>query len=94
MSPRALLLVWLSLIVLVGVEVLAARLAGGGLLPVLVGLGMALVVLLTFMNLRAAPTLGIVFAAASLFWILVMMSLGSMDTATRHDIPVAARTEP
>lgn len=47
------------------------------------------VVALSFMRLRAGGALTTVFAVAGVFWLRVMMGLGSMDPATRTDIPVS-----
>ncbi|WP_428486429.1 hypothetical protein [Rhodopila sp.] len=94
MKPWLAVLVWLALLVLVGVEVLLARLpAVRGVVP-FVGIGAALLVALTFMRLGSSRGLVPVFALVAAFWLCIMLGLGSLDSFTRHDIPVGMRTEP
>lgn len=54
-----------------------------------VALIMVVIVAISFMRLPAAGGLAAVFAAAAVFWLCVMMGLGSMDAATRTDLPIA-----
>ena len=58
---------------------------------VLPGLALCMIVLvaLSFMRLRASGTLASVFALVGVFWVCVMIGLGSMDPATRTVIPVS-----
>ncbi len=94
MSPLATIVTWLGLVVLVGVELLLASFsATRGIVP-FVGIGMALLVALTFMRLGSSRGLVPVFALAGAFWLCVMLGLGSLDSFTRHDMPVSARTQP
>ncbi len=94
MSPGATLLTWLGLLVLVATElVLASFSVTRGIVP-FVGIGMALVVCLTFMRLGSSRGLVPVFALAGVFWLCVMLGLGSLDSFTRHDIPVGAQSQP
>ena len=80
------MLVWLLLLALLGAELLLARSgAGRGLVPI-VGVGMALIVALTFMRLGGSRGLVPIVALAGAFWLCVMLGLGSLDSATRHDM--------
>jgi len=56
-----------------------------------VALMMVTIVAMSFMRLPASGALAAVFAAAAVFWLCVMMGLGSMDPATRTGIPVTQR---
>jgi hypothetical protein len=55
---------------------------------------MVIIVSMTFMRLARAPDVASAFALAGVFWLAVLMGLGSLDPATRHDMPVAVRTVP
>ena len=35
-----------------------------------------------------------IFATAGVFWVCVLLLTGSLDLATRHDIPIAMQTAP
>ncbi len=94
MKARPVLIVWLLLMLLLGVELLAAWMPGGSFLAPFVGIGMAILVAMTFMGLPGTPGVGAIFAVAGIFWLCVLMGLGSLDSATRHDVPVSVRTEP
>ena len=87
-------LVWLALLAMVGVELLLARLPSVRAAVPFVGIGMALLVALTFMRLGSSRGLVPVFALAGAFWLCVMLGLGSLDSFTRHDMPATMRTEP
>ncbi len=81
-------LVWLVLLGLLALEVVAAYLpAIRGATP-FIGIGMAVLVALTFMRLGSSRGLVPLFALAGVFWIVVMLGLGSLDSFTRRDIPV------
>ncbi len=41
-----------------------------------------------FMRLPKAPTIAIGFAVAGMFWLIVLLGLGSMDALTRNWYPV------
>ena len=64
-----------------------------GLWAAVIGLAMATLVALTFMQLARMPGLPAAFALAAVFWLMILMGLGSMDPVTRHDIPVDSLTE-
>ena len=86
------LLVWLVLAFGVAAEILAAWLGWQGA-ATLLGVLLAVLVALTFMRLGSSAGLVPVFAVAGVFWLCVLLGLGSMDTLTRHDISVPQRTE-
>lgn len=88
MSGRAVLLVWGTLLLLLALQFgLAFTPVPRAVLPGL-AMGSVAIVAVSFMRLRAAGALAAVFAAAAVFWLCVMIGLGSMDPATRIDIPV------
>lgn len=80
-------LVWLVLLVLLLMEFAAAYLPSLRGAPPFIGIFMACVVAMTFMRpgSRGLPP---IFAIAGVFWLLVMLGLGGMDSFTRHDISV------
>ncbi len=57
-----------------------------------IGLGMAALVALTFMRLGKGRGLVPVFAVAGMFWLCVLLGLGTLDPFTRHDIPAGTLT--
>ena len=94
MSVGATIVTWFGLVVLLGIELLLASFSvTRGIVP-FVGIGMALLVSLTFMRLGSSRGLVPVFALAGTFWLCVMLGLGSLDSFTRHDIPVGAQSQP
>lgn len=88
MSGRAVLLVLGGLLALLGLQFGLAFTPVPRLLLEAIALLMVLTVSVSFMRLRAAGALAAVFAAAGVFWLCVMLGLGSMDPATRTDIPI------
>lgn len=58
-----------------------------GVVP-FVGIGMAVVVALTFMRLNSSKGLIPIFALAGVFWMLVMFGLGGLDSFTHHDLMI------
>lgn len=94
MSGRSVLVVGVALLALIALNVGLAFTAVPRILLPGIGVGMAVIVALTFMRLRAAGGLAAVFAAASVFWLCVMMGLGGMDPATRTTVPVGHGTGP
>jgi len=81
-----LLLLWVALLLLLGMEVLAAVLHAGwvafGLAPIMVALVAA-----GFMHVLQASQLSRVFASAGLFWLLILVGLGGVDFFARNDYP-------
>jgi len=89
--------VWLALGVLFAVE-LAGAFTGwghgfGGLLLVPAAV-MVLLVGFFFMRVRQAGRLARFFALAALFWLLVLLGLGSIDPMTRTVFPVTVTRYP
>ncbi len=91
-ATRRLFLAWLGLLVLLAVEVVASRLLRWSNITPFLGLTMAGLVAWFFMDVGEGPVLIRVFAYAAVFWLVVILGLGSMDALTRVDHPVAART--
>ena len=84
------LLTWIGLLLLLGMEFVAAYLpAVRGAAP-FVGIGMAVVVALTFMRLGGNRGLPAIFALAGVFWLFVILGLGGLDSFTRHDLAARA----
>lgn len=77
------------LLVLLGAELLVASTHANIMVAPAIGFGMAVVVALGFMRLISESALPRVFALAALFWLIVLIGMGSLDSATRHDIGVA-----
>ena len=83
---RHLLMCWLALL---GVGALECGIAfvpfAPSLRPLLLlpAIGMAALVALMFMGIRAAPAIARGFAMAALFWLTILLGLGMMDPLTR-----------
>lgn len=75
---------WLVLLVLFLVELAMAR-GGVGPYTPLVGLVMIAVVVVAFMRLPKGSALTKVFALAGVFWLCLLIGLGSFDFLTRAD---------
>jgi hypothetical protein len=88
MSAGAAVLVWLVLILMMGIEFAFGYVPALRATVPFIGIAMAALVALTFMRLASSRGLPPIFAMAAVFWICVMLGLGSMDPFTRHDIPV------
>ena len=88
--PR-LLLTWLALLLLGGIEFEASSLNIDRSLRPLVMLPAVLMVAavaVSFMEVGKGPTIVRGFAVAAIFWLIVLLALGSMDPLTRIDYPV------
>ena len=79
-------LVWAALVLLLGMEVLAAVLHAGwlayGLAPIMV-----LLVAGGFMHVLEGSQLTRIFAAAGVFWLAIMLGVGGVDFFARRDYP-------
>jgi hypothetical protein len=53
---------------------------------------MAMVVGISFMEVKKGPPLVRAFALAALFWLLILLALGSADPLTRRNYPVPKTT--
>ncbi len=87
---RPLLLGWLGLMVLLGVQMALAWLPLGAAhlyFALGISVAMATIVVWVFMELAKAPALARIFAYAGLFWVAVMVALGGADYATRTQNP-------
>jgi cytochrome c oxidase subunit 4 len=80
-------LAWLGLLLLLAAEAWIGRVLGWGNVALAIGIVMAGLVSFFFMDVGRGPGLIRVFAAAGLFWLLVLLGLGLMDPLTRHTIP-------
>ena len=83
---RPLLIGWLGLLALLGLQVgLAFLPLGQAHLYFALGVSaaMATIIAWIFMELASAPHLARIFAYAGLFWVMVLFSLGGSDYATR-----------
>ena len=84
---------WVALLLLLGVEVLAALLhvgwLGYGLAPVMIAL-----VAFRYMQIGRQSALTRIFALAGLFWLAVLLSLGSIDYIVRRDVEAPVVTVP
>ncbi len=81
--------IWLLLMLLLGIEFFTR-----GAAATAIGATMALIVALTYMRLARTRGVSPAFALATVFWLLVLFGLGSMDPATRSDIGVSIHSEP
>ena len=89
MTPGRTALIWGVLLVMLAAEVGLSFVTGAGGFVPLLGLSMAVLVALTFMRLGGSGRLAHVFALTGVFWLCVMLGLGSLDSFTRHDVPVS-----
>jgi hypothetical protein len=82
---------WLLLLLLGGIEIALSYLPlGRSLRPLLMipaGL-MIIAVAVGFMEIRRGSVLMRAFALGALFWLLILLGLGSADPLTRMDYPV------
>ena len=86
MRPLATVTVWFALLLLFGVELLFASIPALRGVPPFIGMAMAALVALTFMRLGSSRGLEPVFAVAGLFWLCIMIGLGTMDPFTRREV--------
>ncbi|WP_246376740.1 hypothetical protein [Gluconacetobacter aggeris] len=78
---------WGMLVLLLAAE-LAATWAGDGIAVCVVAVLMVLVIVLGFMQILRGPPLAIIFALGGLFWLTILLALGSLDSFTRTTVPV------
>lgn len=88
---RRLVFTWLSLLLLGALEVAASYLplarAWRPLIMIPALLMVALVATM-FMEVRKGPVIVRAFAVAAVFWLFVLLALGSVDPLTRKEHPV------
>jgi hypothetical protein len=88
---KRLLLAWLALLGLGALELGASFLPLSRSLRPLVmipGVLMLLVVLVAFMEVGRGPAIVRGFVVAALFWLILLLGLGSIDPLTRNDYRV------
>ena len=84
--PSALIGAWLGLLALLALTVTLAYAplgAGNGIVALTIGTIKAGLVAAIFMELRHRRDLTLAFAGAGLFWLGILLYLGSMDFLTR-----------
>ena len=94
---KRLLFTWMLLVALGGAELAASYFPlPRGLRPLIVipGVLMVLVVAVAFMDVKKGPVIVRAFAVAALFWLIVLLALGSVDplTRTNHEVSSAPTT--
>ena len=85
-SPKALFLVWATLLALLFMTWGAAQFNLGKwnmVVAMTIAVGKMLLVVLIFMHVRYGPRLIWIYAAAGFFWFFIMVSLGMSDYLTR-----------
>lgn len=78
---------WGVLVLLVGAQLAMGR---AGFTPgiCLGAFLMGLVIVFGFMRIAQAPSLAAIFALGGLFWLAILLALGSLDSFTRTNFPV------
>lgn len=82
---------WLALLLLGGIEFGLSFLPLGHRarpLVILPAIPMIVAVAVGFMNVTKGPAIVRAFAVAALFWLLILLGLGSLDALTRIDYAV------
>ena len=93
MKPfRVLIWTWVAMVVSLAAEVAVAKGLGWYNTAPLFGIAKAALIAFGFMRVIEGPSLIRVAAVAGVFWLVVILGLGSMDTLTRVDHPVSMRT--
>ena len=93
MKPfRSLVWTWIGMVLLLAIEVAVAKGLGWYNTAPFFGIAKAALIAFGFMRVIEGPALIRVAALAGVFWLVVILGLGSMDTLTRVDHPVAMRT--
>lgn len=82
---------WLTLMLLLAVEIGAALLHIGAFTALLAPVMIAIVVV-AFMKIRSETSLSHIFGMAGLFWLAVLLGLGGLDFLVRHNAPVSPMT--
>jgi caa(3)-type oxidase subunit IV len=86
-----LVFLWFALLLLGGIEFGLSFLPLSGLarpLVMLPAIPMIVVVAVGFMNVTKGPAIVRAFAVSALFWLLILLGLGSIDALTRIDYAV------
>ena len=88
MTARTIIAISALLLLLLGAEIGLARLHLNILAAPMCGVVMAGIVTVTFMQLGQSAGLPRIFAMAGLFWLVVLLGMGSLDPLTRYDMLV------
>jgi cytochrome c oxidase subunit IV len=91
-TGRKPLAAWAGLIALLGVEVAASLIPWSpSVRPLLLIPAAVMVAIIAFalMEIRRAPPIARLFAAAALLWLAILLVLGCLDAMTRFDYFVA-----
>ncbi len=91
---RPLVLAWGGLLLLLLAQLGSALLLRLPASASLFGLVEAAIVIVLFMRIRTGSPLMHVFGAAGLFWLIVLLALGTLDPLTRTDYPARMITLP
>lgn len=89
-------LTWVALLALLAIEIGVSFLPlSPATRPVILipALAMLAVILGLFMQVGRGPTIVRLFAAAGLLWLLILLTLGSLDPLTRTNYPVQQLVE-
>ncbi len=86
MTARQIAPVLVILLLLLGGEIMVARQHVNVLAAPAIGFVMAGMVCMSFMRLANTEGLPRVFALSALFWLIVLLGMGSLDAMTRHDL--------
>ena len=89
---KTLALTWAGLLALLAAQVGTATLLHLPGTASVFGIAASAVVLLAFMRVRSGTALMHIFGVAGLVWLIVLLSLGSLDPATRTDYPAPTTT--
>jgi cytochrome c oxidase subunit 3 len=86
-------LAWVALMLLLGIEVIGTA-SGAGWLAWFAAPVMIALVACVFMHVTRASALSRIFAITGLFWVAVLLGLGSADYLSRRVTPAPALTAP
>jgi len=89
---RPYILTWFVLALLLCLEIVASRVLRFGSAAPVIGVIMAGLVGVMFMNLRTASGLARIFAVATIVWLVIILGMGVMDPVTRTDVDVPQHT--
>jgi caa(3)-type oxidase subunit IV len=89
---RPYVIAWFVLVLLVGAQLLVARVLNHGNFAPLIGVAMAGIVAFVFMDLRRSNNLTRIFAIGGVFWLIILIGLGILDPVTRVQVTTPQRT--
>ena len=90
-QTRSLLVVWVALLAILGLQLATTLLHAGAWAPALVFVPAGAMIALVgfgFLRLGSMNTLSKAFVVAGLLWITILLCLTSVDRLTRTDYPV------